>query len=118
MPFFLPFLEAHRDRIRTIAARVAAATGCVLTAFGGAAAQVDPLDYEAFLAELNDAGAQYVVVSNHFRHDVACSGRGCILMGPTDDQAACREWAKSYNAIDPLDYARCIESVDYEDLRY
>ena len=83
-----------------------------------AKAQVAPLDYEAFLAELNDAGAQYVVVSNHFRHEVACSGRGCVLMGPTDDQEACKDWARGYNEIDPLDYARCIESVDYERLRY
>ena len=85
---------------------------------GNATAQVDPLDYEAFLAELNDAGAQYVVVSNHFRHKVACSGRGCVLMGPTDDREACRQWARSYNALDPLDYARCIETVDFEKLRY
>ena len=83
-----------------------------------AEAQVDPLDFESYLAEINDAGAQYVVVSNHFRHKISCTGRGCILMGPTDDQAACKQWAKSYNALDPLDYARCVEALDYEAVRY
>ena len=106
-------------RIRRFSLRRAAVAAALsLTAPALASAQVGPLDYESFLAEMNDAGAQYVVVSNHFRHKVACSGRGCILMGPTDDREACRQWAGAYNKLDPLDYARCVESKDYDALRY
>lgn len=73
--------------------------------------------YARFLAELADPGAQYVVLSNHHRHDTGCTSRGCILMGPTEDREACREWASAYNTADPYDYARCVDAGDYISLQ-
>lgn len=76
------------------------------------------LEYEQYLGELENPSAQYVVVSNHFRHDVGCTSRGCILMGPTTDRDACQEWSRAYNRLDPYDHSRCVESSDYDSIRY
>ena len=103
-------------RFRLLAACLAAALSA---AFGDhAGARVDPADYADYLAEMNDARAQFVVVSNHYRHDVGCTSRGCILMGPTEDRDACEDWATAYNTVDPLDHARCVEAADYDAVRY
>lgn len=75
-------------------------------------------DYERFLQEIETPGAQYVAISYHFRHDVGCTSRGCIIMGPMTDRHACEGWAREYNRIDPTDHARCVEASDYDQVRY
>lgn len=87
-------------------------------ALGAAPARAAEVEYEEFLAELEDPGVQFVVISNHFRHSVGCTSRGCVLMGPTNDRAACEEWSKAYNRVDPYDHTRCVESGDYGEKRY
>lgn len=82
------------------------------------AAQLDTRAFEAFLSSLRNPGAQYVVVSNHFRHDVGCTSTGCILMGPMDDLESCQDWSRAYNSADPYDHTRCVEASDYDSLRY
>lgn len=83
-------------------------------AIAGAARAQDGADFEAYLAEMNDPSPDYVAVSNHFRHaeSAACGPDGCVLVGPTDDLAACQRWAAAYNTVDPYDYTRCIEVVE------
>lgn len=97
------------------------AAAAIAAAFwsGGAAGQTAGADdsYAAFLAELNDPGAQFVVLSNHFRHDTGCTSHGCILMGPTENREACEEWAANYNTADPYDHARCVDAAGYGALR-
>lgn len=67
--------------------------------------------FEAYIAELNLPRSQFVVVSNHFRHDVDCTSRGCVVMGPMEDREACEEWSRAYNRVDPFDHTRCVEAA-------
>lgn len=82
----------------------------VLVGLSAAPAAADRA-FEAFFAELERPGPEFVVVSNHFRHDVGCTSRGCVVMGPTDDQAACEAWSRAYNTIDPYDHTRCVQAA-------
>ncbi|MEL6979247.1 MAG: hypothetical protein AAGM38_11275 [Pseudomonadota bacterium] len=115
---------ARRERHQPIARR-AARFGAALLLLASAPSAALPQSapggresFAAFTAELNDPGAQFVVVSSHFRHQVSCASQGCVLMGPTEDQDACEEWASHYNRIDPFDHARCVVSTEYDAIRY
>ncbi|MEL6318538.1 MAG: hypothetical protein AAFR16_12980 [Pseudomonadota bacterium] len=79
-----------------------------IAAAAPAGAQTSARDFEAYLAELASPAAHYVVVSNHFRHDVDCTSKGCVVMGPMEDRAACEDWSKRYNRVDPFDHTRCV----------
>lgn len=98
--------------------RVAASAASALVLLAAQPLAAADLEYEEYLAELENPSAQYVVVSNHFRHDVGCTSHGCIIMGPTTDRDACEEWSKYYNRVDAYDHSRCVESSDYENIRY
>lgn len=78
----------------------------------GVAQTADGFD-DSLLNSGEDAGVEWVVISNHFKHSENCTSRGCILMGPTVDRDACDDWAKVYNRKDPFDHARCVEAIDY-----
>lgn len=95
---------------RKTVARAGAAVLLVSGLSGAAQAQTRDQLFNAYLAELHGSATEYVALGLHYRHDVDCTSRGCVLMGPTDNRDACEEWVKHYNRIDPYDVARCVEA--------
>ena len=77
---------------------------------GGVAAQEVVSGYEA---ERGGWVPEWIVISNHFRHSENCTSDGCVVMGPMTDRAACEEWSRRYNKIDPFDHTRCVSAKAY-----
>ena len=78
----------------------------------------DDGEYGFFKAEIDNVGAEWVVISYHFIHGEDCTTFGCIIIGPTEDKAACDEWASLYNRGNPFDHSRCVSAAGYEVPRY
>lgn len=84
----------------------------IMLAASGASAQ-QGLEYSRYRAEIENPGPQWVVISYHFRHGADCTSLGCVIVGPTESQEACEEWATLYNSGDPYDHVRCTSAANY-----
>ena len=68
--------------------------------------------------ELQRGPGEWVVVGTHFRHADDCTTYGCVLIGPMNDEDACKEWARFYNRRDPHDHVRCVSAENYQIDKY
>lgn len=115
---------AARPERRARRAAVVLTTAALLLSGGTAGAQDTGSDaaagerlYAEYLAEIGRPDPHFVAVSNHFRHTEDCTRSGCVIMGPTQDRAACEDWARAWNQFDPYDHARCVEADPIAPLR-
>ncbi|MEO1331296.1 MAG: hypothetical protein AAFW46_16725 [Pseudomonadota bacterium] len=101
-------------RLRMIeTAILAAVLLAAVSAASAPAALANEQERAAYRAAVERPGPQWIIISNHFKHSFRCFGGGCVLMGPTDDRAACEEWARDYNEGDPFDHARCVSAEPF-----
>ena len=88
--------------------------GCAAAFTLGALAMAQQSEeYLAYLAELEKPGPQWVVISYHFRHGDGCTTYGCVIVGPTNDEDACRNWSRLYNRGAIEDHSRCVMADPY-----